>query len=211
MDDERLERRVCEPPEPLRPGTQLLLRPHSCCELQAGHGVETGVLERDGCELRETRDPRDILLVVGAPVGPGHDADDPHHLAPRGERNPHHRPDPPAIIELRRVPRPRLVVGDHHRLSGLPDTTADALAARQHHVVPAPEHAQADREPQGIPCGIDHVEVPVRRADERRRPRDDGLEQLIGIASREERIRGFVEGRRVLRAVARPRRRGRRA
>ena len=202
MDDEGLERRVRQAAEALGARPQLLLGPLARRDLRPGGCVEPRVLEGHRRELGEAADRRDVVGAERAPLLPASHADDAHDLAPGRERNADRRSDRLAL-ESNRVARPRGVVVDDERFARFPDAAGEPLAARELEAVPAREDPEPHSDPQHVGRRIDDVEVAVRRPDESGRASDDRLEQLVGVAASEQRVRGLVERREVLGAVPR--------
>ncbi len=157
---------------------------------------EPRVVEPDRGELGEVGQGVDLAPApqpAGVARREAEDADDPparrqrhgHHGAERFER------------EVRRAIGPGVVVVDRDGAPRCDDRAGQALVAGDAQPQEVGVEARPDAQHEAGAIGLEQVDEGVRRADERRRPVDDGLEQAVLVVTVEERDGRVVEGAQV--------------
>ena len=174
-----------------------LLRAAPLHQFLLGLGVEAGVVQRDRSQLREAiEDVRGFRAERDAVFGVRH-AQDPDHLAPRVERDRHHRVEHTLRI-VRRSPIPGVVIGNDHRLAGLPHPSRHALAPAHSEALPVRERAHTDADLHLIGAGVGQVHEPVLGPHQGRGPAHDGLQHLLRIETPDQPEGHLMEGLQVL-------------
>ncbi len=154
---------------------------------------EAGVVEPDRGKLREAGKRLDIAVAPLAARLTGRQPEHPDHPTARGERHRDHGPED-ADRHVGGASGPAVVVGEDDRLAAAGDFAGEALVERDPEAQQVGVEARADSQDQRGLIRFEQVDEGVRRAEQRRGPREDRVEQAVLVEPVEQGQGGLVEG-----------------
>ena len=157
---------------------------------------QVGVVQRDRGELGEAAERSDLAAAERPLVASRGEPDDADGPAAGGQR---HGDDGTEHVgrQSRRPANEGVVILGRDRAALANDEAAEPVGGRQ----PVAEEVGEDADPvaddECLAVGLEEVDEPVGRADQRGGPGDDRLEEVLGVVPVHQRDRGLVEGRQV--------------